>query len=111
MPVKMADLTFQLPVPIDIVGRGYLFGEGVGVVGDAKETETGENRIELSVLPVAGELLELGEIIVKIVILRVQLLDIAGGVELLDIFGIRQDDVEGTGRDWAIRPSMLSPPV
>ena len=56
-------------------------------------------RIEGAVLPVAGEVREiLVQHVVEREIAGIQRLDIAGGVQLLDEFRVRQDHIVGAGR-------------
>ena len=94
----MAELAGQARVPEHVIGRGLGLGQGVGVVGHAQKAEAGDDRIQPVAVPMAGEFLELREEFVEGVIRGVQGLDIAGRVQLLDIFGIRQDHVEGARR-------------
>lgn len=65
MPVEMPDLALELLVPEDVVGRGFLFRQRLGVVGDTEKAEAGEHREQLAILPMARELLELGEEVVE----------------------------------------------
>ena len=103
----MTDLAGQLLRPVDVVGRSLLLGDRVRVVGDPQEAKPGQDREQLAVLPVAGKLLELRKVIGEIVIRRVQLLDVPGGVQLLNVFGIRQDDVEGPWRRLGDQPKHI----
>ena len=98
VPVKMAELSSQPLVCKKIVAGGLFFGEGIRIVGYAEEAKSRNNGIELVVLPMARELLEFGEEVVKGVVSRIQLFDIASSVKLLHIFAIRQDHIKSTTR-------------
>lgn len=111
MPIEMTDLALELRIPEDVVGGCLGLGERVRVVGHAEKAEPGDDREQLPIGPIAGKLLELGEERVEWIVVRVELLEIAGRVQRLDVFGVRQDDVESAGGDWEIRANMLSPPV
>ena len=101
VPVEVPDFAGQFRVPEHVVVGGFSFGQRVGVVGDTKEAEAGDQREQLAILPVAGELLEFGEVVVQRIVGRVQLFNIARTVQRLNVFGVRQDHVEGAG--WGLR--------
>src|SRR3546814_1786772 len=61
MPVEMPDLALQLFVPVDIVAPRFLLRDRFGIVRDAEKTEACDDGIELVILPMPGEIVELGK--------------------------------------------------
>src|SRR3546814_19335428 len=95
----MPDLARQLFVPVDIVAPRFLLRDRFGIVRDAEKTEACDDGIELVILPMPGEIVELGKEIVEGIVCRIELFDVSSRVQLLDIFRIREDDVESSRSD------------
>src|SRR5216117_921276 len=98
MPVEVSNLALEAFVPEHVIAVHLGFGNESGVVGDAEEAKANQDRVELVPLPVAGKMLELWVEVIEGVVSGLKLLDVLGGIELLDIFGVGQDQVESAGR-------------
>src|SRR3546814_8010548 len=81
MPVEMPDLALQLFVPVDIVAPRFLLRDRFGIVRDAEKTEACDDGIELVILPMPGEIVELGKEIVEGIVCRIELIDVSSRSE------------------------------
>ena len=96
VPVEVSDLARNLGIPEALVTHGVVGRDRGRVVTDAQVSETGHHRKERVAIPVTREPGEvLVQHVVKRVVVRVEGLDIAGRVQLLHEFGVREDDVVG----------------
>ena len=94
MPVKMPDLALKLRLPETGIALRLFLGDRILVVGHTQMAAAQHHRIQLSICPMAGELFEiLVQHVVQRIIRCIQRIDISGGIQLLDKFRIRQDQI------------------